>query len=449
MSTTASATSRTLALEALIRVEAGEHSNVLLPQLLRSSRLDDRDRAFTTDLVYGTLRQQGALDWLLARVLDRPLPQLDPAVRAAVRLGAYQLVADVPAHAAVSETVDALGAHLPRARGFVNGTLRALARLGPDWPWPDGDDPAAVAVRTSHPEWLVEQLSELYGSEDARAVLDADNVAPPVALRPNPARTTAAALEAELVAAGITVARGVLVPDALVVRGTGDPARLPAVAEGRATPQDQASQAVVRVLDPQPGERVLDVAAAPGGKATAIAELLGADGVVIACDLSPERLTLVRAAACRLALATVRTAAADARALPFRQRTFDRVLVDAPCTGLGVLRRRAEARWRARPSGAAALAALQRDLLHAASMAVRPGGTVVYAVCTLTEEETRGVDEWAGTTLPDLVAEPPPGAPWRPWGRGALLLPHLAGTDGMFVLHLQDRHGDGAVTLRP
>ena len=449
MSTTASATSRTLALEALIRVEAGEHSNVLLPQLLRSSRLDDRDRAFTTDLVCGTLRQQGALDWLLARVLDRPLPQLDPAVRAAVRLGAYQLVADVPAHAAVSETVDALGAQLPRARGFVNGTLRALARLGPDWPWPDGDDPAAVAVRTSHPEWLVEQLSELYGPEDARAVLNADNVAPPVALRPNPARTTAAALEAELVAAGITVARGVLVPDALVVRGTGDPARLPAVAEGRATPQDQASQAVVRVLDPQPGERVLDVAAAPGGKATAIAELFGADGVVIACDLSPERLTLVRAAAGRLALATVHTAAADARALPFRQRTFDRVLVDAPCTGLGVLRRRAEARWRARPSGAAALAALQRDLLHAASMAVRPGGTVVYAVCTLTEEETRGVDEWAGTTLPDLAAEPPPGAPWRPWGRGALLLPHLAGTDGMFVLRLRDRHGDGAVTLRP
>ena len=131
VSTTASVTSRTLALEALIRVEEGEHSNVLLPRLLRGSRLADRDRAFTTDLVYGTLRQQRTLDWLLARVLDRPLPQLDPAVRAAVRLGAYQLVAGVSAHAAVSETVDAVGAQLPRARGFVNGTLRALAASRP------------------------------------------------------------------------------------------------------------------------------------------------------------------------------------------------------------------------------------------------------------------------------------------------------------------------------
>ena len=376
-------------------------------------------------------------------MLDRPLPQLDPAVRAAVRLGAYQLVAGVSAHAAVSETVDALGAQLPRARGFVNGTLRALARLGPDWPRPDGDDVAAVAVRTSHPEWLVEQLTELYGADDARAVLDADNVAPPVSLRPNPARTTAAALEAELVAAGITVARGMLVPDALTVRGSGDPARLPAVAEGRATPQDQASQAVVRVLDPQPGERVLDLAAAPGGKATAIAERVGAGGVVIALRREP-RAARIRAhrgvparvehrARRRFRRSGTAVPAADVRSGAGRRAVHR--LGSAPAAR----RRRAGVRA---PSGAAAMAALQCDLLHAASLAVRPGGTVVYAVCTLTEEETRGVDEWAATTLPDLVAEPPPGAPWRPWGRGALLLPHVAGTDGMFVLRLRDRPGE-------
>ncbi len=434
-------TARDLALEALIRVEGGAYSHVLLPRLLRQSELSEQDRAFATGLVYGTLRRQRALDHLLALVLDRPSRDLEPAVRAALRLGAYQLVDGVPAHAAVGETVEAIGRVTPRARGFVNAVLRAVAASGPPWPWPRGHDTEALAIRTSHPAWLVERLVADLGAEDARATLEAANVPPAVTLRPNPRRTTVTALAAELRASGIDVEPGRLLPDALLVRGSGDPQRLAPVAAGRATPQDQGSQAVVVALGPRPGESVLEVAAAPGGKATGIAERVGDDGLVVALDLHPGRIRLVRDAAARLGLGNVTPLVADGRTPPLRAGCFDRVLVDAPCTGLGVLRRRAEARFRIGFDDVVALAGLQRALLEAAAPLVRPGGRLVYSVCTLTHEETLDIDQWAARRLPDLVSEPPPGPPWRAWGRGALLLPAAAGTDGMFALVL--RRGSG------
>ena len=230
--------------------------------------------------------------------------------------------------------------------------------------------------------------------------------------------------------------RGALADGALLARGIGDPAGLPVVAEGRATPQDEASQAVVGILDPQPGETVVDAAAAPGGKSTAIAERVGEHGRVVACDLHPGRIRLVASARDRLGLDRVFPVVADGRSLPLRPACGDRALVDAPCSGLGVLRRRAELRWRIRPDDLPRLVELQRDLLRGAAEAVRPGGVVVYSVCTLTGDETTGMDTWAERELPKLVADPPPGAPWRPRGRGAVLLPHDAGTDGMYVLRL-------------
>jgi 16S rRNA (cytosine967-C5)-methyltransferase len=426
---------RVLAIDALVRVEQGAYSNLALPAMLRASSLSARDRAFATSLVYGTIRRRRALDHLLDMVTDRPLDQLDPPVRAAIRLGAAQLVDGVAAHAAVSETVDAVARRAPRARGFVNAVLRRVVGLGPPWPWPEGDAVDAVAVRTSHPEWIVERLYNDLGVDDALGVLTADNTVPAVTLRPNPRRTMPDELAAELTAAGVAVSRGALVPDAVVVTGIGDPATLPAVAEGRATPQDQASQAVVTLLDPQPGQRVLEVAAGPGGKAGAAGELVGDGGMVVATDLHRARAGLVAEAAKRLGLPSVRAIAADARWVPLRPGCgFDRVLVDAPCSGLGVLRRRPEARFRIRPGDVDELAALQRELLAAVAPLVRPGGRLVYSVCTLTRAETIEVDEWMAESFPHLVAEAPPLDPWRPWGRGALLLPQAAGTDGMFVL---------------
>jgi 16S rRNA (cytosine967-C5)-methyltransferase len=401
--------------------------------MLRESSLDDRDRAFTTDLVYGTLREQRALDYFLGQLSDRPLAALDAPVRAALRLGAYQLMHGVPAHAAVRETVEVAP---ERARGYVNAVLRTLSRLGPPWPWPDGEEAQALAVRLSYPDWITERLVADLGVEDARATMAVGNEPAAVALRVNPGMATPDEVARELRAGGVDVTRGELVDDALLVRGTGDPARLGAVADGRATPQDEASQAVVAILDPQPGETVVDVAAAPGGKATAIGERVGNEGRVLAADVHPGRIRLISAAARRLRLESVLPVVADGRALPVRLASADRVLVDAPCTGLGVLRRRPEARWRIGPDQVAPLAELQRELLRAAAEIVRPGGVVVYSVCTLTHEETSGVD-WAARDLPGLEAEPPPGPPWRPRGRGALLLPHDAHTDGMFVLRLR------------
>ncbi|MGH9001052.1 MAG: RsmB/NOP family class I SAM-dependent RNA methyltransferase, partial [Acidimicrobiia bacterium] len=309
--------------------------------------------------------------------------------------------------------------------------------LGPPWPWPEGDDADAVAVRTSHPRWIVDVLTTQLGAADALATLELNNQAPAVTLRPNRLRTTPADLAAELTCAGAEVEAGALVPEAVLVRGIGDPGRLPAVAEGRATPQDQASQAVVAAVGAQPGETIGDMAAAPGGKATGLAEAMGDDGTVVASDLRAGRARLVTAAARRLGLGSVLTVVAEGRALPFGPGRFVRVLLDAPCSGLGVLRRRPEARWRVDQDDVDRLAALQRELLTAAVAATRPGGLIAYAVCTLTAAETLDVDAWAAQRWPDLRAEPPPGPPWRPHGRGALLAPHAAGTDGMYLLLLR------------
>ena len=416
---------RSVAIDALERVEAGAYAHVMLPSRLRASGLDARDRAFVTFIVYGSVREQRRLDALIIPRSHQPLDRLEPRVRAALRIGTFQLLHDVPAHAAVNATVSAAP---PRARGLVNAVLRSVAAAGP--PYPESSD---LAVRYSYPDWIVAEFRDVVPRDELEPLLAIGNEPAAVTLRPNPRRTTADALATELEGQRIRVERGRVVADALVVGGLGDPAELPAVVDGRATPQDQGSQAVIDVLDPQPGDRVLDVAAAPGGKATAVGERIG-DGLVVATDLHPGRLGLVTQAVARLGLDGVVTpVVGDGRALPVAPASFDRVLVDAPCTGLGVLRRRPEARWRIEPGAVAPLAELQRSLLQDAAVAVRPGGLLVYSVCTLTRAETTGVAGWAAANLDGFTAIPPPGAPWEPAGAGGRLLPHRAGTDGMFV----------------
>jgi 16S rRNA (cytosine967-C5)-methyltransferase len=426
---------RGLAVEALVRIDDGAYAHILVPELLRKAEMEPRDRALVTDLVYGTVRMRRAVDHLLAPLSSRPLDTLDPQVRAALRLGAFQLLIGIAPHAAVAETVEAVDKH---ARGYVNGTLRSLTRGGPPWKVPAGDDIVSIGLRTSHPDWIVQTLVDEFGTTDALATLRLNDEPPPVTMRVNTARADVTEIADELRAAGAEVETGALVPDALLVRRAGDLGALPALRDGLVTPQDQASQAVVAVLDPQPGDRVLELAAAPGGKATATAERLRDSGVVVACDLHPGRVhALMRAVRRVHGEHLVVPVVADGRRPPVRDAAFDRVLLDAPCTGLGVLRRRPDARWRVQPHDVDALAALQRDMLRAAARSVRPGGRFVYSVCTLTRPETIGVDEWARTALPEFAAEPPPAAPWRPHGRGAIVLPSDARSDGMFVLVLE------------
>ena len=298
------------------------------------------------------------------------------------------------------------------------------------------------------PDWIVERLVRDLGAEAARRVLEAANQPGGLTLRANPRRGTPDALIAELTEAGGRVERGRLVPDALLVQGVGDPARLAAVRDGRATPQDQSSQAVAALVGARPGSACSRSAPRPAARRprsrrpwTTRGPSSRSISIRIAC-------VLITAAAARLGLGSVRPLVADGRRLPVPDASFDRVLLDAPCSGLGVLRRRPDARWRGTVARIDELAQIQRDLLTAAAAAVRSGGRLVYSVCTLTAEETSAIDAWAAVALPELDAAPPPGPPWSPVGRGARLLPQDAGTDGMYVLSFTRREAGTEPGLR-
>jgi len=344
--------------------------NLLLPSMLSKSRLSDRDRAFVTQLVYGTVRMRRACDWLVDRFVNR---ELDLETRSLLRLGAFQLqFLDTPAYAVVSTAVELGG----RGRRLVEAVLRRVAATDPDWP----DD----ATRLSYPDWILDVLSKDLGQERALAALEAMNRPPTVHER----------------------------PDGYI--------------------QDLASQWTAAAVDAQPGEVVADLCAAPGGKATAMA---AAGATVAAGDSRPRRAVLVQQNARRVGASSVATFVGDARRPPLR--VVDRVLVDAPCSGLGVLRRRPDARWRITAGAVDQLAGLQREILAAAAELVRPGGRLLYSVCTMTSAETLAVDRWLADTRPDFVPADPLAAPWESAGRGRLLLPQAADTDGMYVVVLE------------
>lgn len=361
---------RKIAVEALVRIDTdGAYANLVLPKILERSGLSDRDRAFATELVYGTTRHRRACDWFIDRFA---LGDLEPPVRASLRLGTYQLrMLGTPAHAAVSATVDTVPR---RARGLVNAVLRKIAGADDNWP--------SEAVRLSYPDWVVDRLNADLGPAAAEAALTSMNGA-------------ASAVERS---------------DGYV--------------------QDLASQWVAEAVGAMPGELVLDLCSAPGGKATAMAT---GGATVVAADSRPSRARLVAGNRIRVGLepSAVPVVVSDGTAPPFAAATFHRVLVDAPCSGLGSLRRRADARWRLDADAPERLAALQHDLVSAAADLVRPGGTLVYSVCTLTKVETTGVADRFTEAHPEWSIEAPPAEPWEPWGSGALLQPHAAGTDGM------------------
>ena len=360
---------RRLAIEAVRRIdEEGAYANLLLPTLLERSDLDQRDRNLVTELVYGTTRMRRALDWLVDRYVVSPPP---PALRASLRVGAYQLAfMRIPAHAAVGATV---GASAKRNRPPTNAILRKVAASLPIETWPsDG-------IRLSYPDWILERLRADHGADDALAMLERMNEAPKVVER----------------------------EDGYV--------------------QDTASQWVVDEVQAAAGELVLDLCAAPGGKATALA---GSGATVVAADLRPARSGLVATNADRVGQ-TVHVVTADGLAPPFPTATFDRVLVDAPCSGLGVLRRRPDARWRVAPDDVTELGSVQFSLLRRAAALVKPGGTLVYSVCTVTEAETIGVAD--GISGPGITPIALDADRWRSWGSGGLILPQDHDTDGMAI----------------
>jgi len=427
------------------------YANLLLPALLAERGLTGRDAAFATELTYGTLRGRGTYDAILAACSDRD--ELDPPVRDVLRLGAHQLLATrVGAHAAVATSVDlAKDVCGPRPSGFVNAVLRRVATRDLDaWtgivaPSRDRDLAGHLAVRYSYPRWIVEAFRDALGEAGAAELEDAlaaGNLRPDVTL-------------------AVTPGEDLSPPDATPVRwspyglrlAAGDPA--PFVASGRAAVQDEASQlaalALARVSPTPPGavpviagDRLwLDLCAGPGGKARLLAGLAAQRGArLVASDVRPHRAGLVRAALCRAGL-TPAVIAADGLRVPWRPGTFDRVLADVPCSNLGSLRRRPEARWRKTPDDVAGLAATQRGLLNAAIDSARPGGVIAYVTCSPHLAETRDVvTEVAGrrgdvTILdaPAVLAEVPGLGASDP--RFAQFWPHRHGTDAIFLALLK------------
>jgi len=457
---------RRAAYDTLVAVtERDAYANLVLPGLLRERGITGRDAAFATELAYGTLRARGQLDAVLAAGSSRPLAEVDPRVLELLRLGAYQLLRmRVPAHAAVSATVELARTVLTDGPArFVNAVLRKVAGRDLDgWLADVAPDPAAdpvghLAVRWSHPEWVVRAFSDALGRDTAldgetAAALAADDAPPAVHLTARPGL-----VDRDALAAAVGGAPGPWSPYAVHLRG-GDPGDIPEVADGRAGVQDEGSQLCALALTAAalagPDARWLDLCAGSGGKAGLLGAQAAQRGAVLtAVEVAPHRARLVRTTTAGLPVTVLTADGRDVGEHPdLPAGGFDRVLLDAPCTGLGALRRRPEARWRRAAADVGPLTTLQRELFRAASAALRPGGVLAYVVCSPHLAETRvmladasrrlGLEQLDTRAVLAGVAGdglPPTGA--GPW---AQLWPHRHGTDAMFLALLRRPAGPGA-----
>ena len=427
------------------------YTNLVLPQVLRAHGLTGRDAAFTTELASGTIRRQGTYDAIITACLHRP--KVEAKVLDALRLGAHQLLSmRVPTHAAISTTVDLVRAKVGQGPGgFTNAVLRRVAehdlagwvrRVAPD---PTSDPIGFASIAHSHPRWVVgglqDALGEVRRGDDLDALLTADNVAPKVMLVAQPGLSTVE----ELVSAGGSRAR--YSPYGVELAG-GDPSELPAVAEGRAGVQDEGSQLVALALASQPmsgrDERWLDVCAGPGGKSALLAALARTRGAkLLASELQHHRAGLVRRGTRAVPGGMLGVVTADGTKPPWRPGSFDRVLVDAPCSGLGALRRRPESRWRRTVGDLKELVPLQQALLASALDSVRPGGVVAYATCSPLLPETSEIVQAALDVFPDVeLADIGLALPDVPDAVGPIagtmqLWPHVHRTDAMFIALLR------------
>lgn len=446
----ASADPRALAWEILRRVEdGGAYADVLIGHQLTGSALSARDQALATRLVYGTLAWQGYLDHLIGAYSRRPPQALETPVRTLLRLAALQIcvLTKIPPFAAVNTAV-----HLAKqfrggaAAGLVNAVLRRLARGWQEVALPPRDSDALgyLATRWSHPPWLVERWLTAYGFDETEALLRANNDAAPTVLRVNRRRIDREQLLAHLRQAGYVAAPTVYSAIGVAIDG-GAPQAMPGWADGLFSLQGEASQLVGLLVAPQPGARLLDACAAPGGKATQLAELMDDRGTVVALDIHPRGVERITQAAHRLGLTSVRTVIADATVWTPRGGGFDGILVDAPCSGLGTLRQHPEVKWRRTPADVAALSTLQLALLRHNADNVRRGGTLVYSTCTISAAENEQVIAAFLKARPDFAVDDPrpllPAAAQSLVGADGALrtFPHRHGLDGFFAVRCTRR----------
>jgi 16S rRNA (cytosine967-C5)-methyltransferase len=426
---------RAVAFAVLERVfEDGAWADRALLGEARRAGLDARDRALATQLAFGTVQRAATLDHLIRAFAGRPAGDLDPPLRTALRLGLFQIayLDRVPDHAAVAESVELAKDRAPRGAGLVNAVLRrgarearALVAALPE------DTPEQAALRHSHPPWVARLWWEQLGADTARALMAAGNRAPEPVLRENTLRTTREALAAALPVPSHP-APGL--PEALVLEAPFDAHGSELHSAGHFMPQSRAAQAVAHVLAPEPGQRVLDLCAAPGGKATHLAAL---GGRVTAVEKDATRAAGLRATAARMG-ADVEVVCADARDVG---GGYDRVLVDPPCTDLGTLALRPDARWRKQPGDPERLAELQRAILEAGVRALAPGGALVYSTCTISPRENERQLAALLDDHPDLALDPGRPSDLPVWDHPSVAgvtqtLPHRDGTDGFFIARL-------------
>ncbi len=401
---------RDIAFDVLERVQHGAFADLALDGALEKlPDMDPRDRALATELVYGVLRYQGRLDFVLQQVCQKPLAKVEAAILILLRLGCYQilLLERIPHHAAVFETVEmARRLKLHRATGFINGMLRSVVRQAGMLPWPDrqAQPLSYLECVLGLPRWLAASWLDSYGVEEACALAEAMLQPAPCCVRANTLKTPRNDLLKALAEDSCEVRPTCFAPEGVRILH-GNIRHLPGHREGLFQLQDEASMLISHLLDPRPGQRILDACAAPGGKTTHIAALTGNRANIVALDLHARRIELVMRGARRLGCLGIEGRSWDlTRPAPFLEpESFDRVLVDAPCSGLGVLRRNPEIRWRRTASDIRELAGQQAVILENTASLLRPGGRLLYSLCTFTPEETEGVVRTFLAKHPDFV----------------------------------------------
>jgi 16S rRNA (cytosine967-C5)-methyltransferase len=439
---------RQLAADILFKVESRQaYADILLDQALKTTTLHERDRALLTELVYGTLRWRGTIDARLRHQLRRPLADADALIRNLLRVTAYQLffLDKIPDYAAVNEAVEAAKRRSgAKSAGFVNGVLRNLLRQNDRGAQSPGGAAASREAEFSHPEWLIERWIETYGPAEASALMRANNQKAPLVLRANRQKCSRARLSERLREAGVAANASRWSPDGVVVESAGSVEKLPGYDEGWFQVQGESAQLIAHLAGPTPGERILDACAAPGGKSCHMAELMNDDGKVVAIDTSARGVEKIRANAARLGLRSIEAKKADVtEALRGGLgQPYDRILVDAPCSGLGTLRGHPEIKWRRQASDIERLGRLQRKILDNVARYLKPRGTLIYSTCTLTREENDDVVETflaqhREFELADAARYLP--EPARHMARGGYFqtLPQRDDTDGFFAARLR------------
>ena len=422
----------------------GGWSDAILKKRLASAGLDSRDGALATQLCFGVLQNRLLLDFYLSHFSKLPLKRMEGKVAEALRLGAYQMLFldKIPHSAAVNGSVELTRKHCknPRAAGMVNGILRSLERSLDELPAiPQTSPESYLSTRYSHPEWLVKEFISTIGTEETEQLLAANNDRAPITAMVNTTKTTAQALTSTLEGEGVAVRPHPWLANCLILSKTGNLERLTAFQKGLFYIQDPASRLAVLALDPKPGMRVLDCCAAPGGKSFAAAIRMEGRGEVISCDLHPHKKKLIQAGANRLGLTNIAPMTADGKIVHSEWKdAFDRVLVDAPCSGLGVIRKKPDIRYKD-PAPLAGLPEVQRAILDVAAGYIKPGGVLLYSTCTLLRRENEGVVESFLRGHPNYKAEAftltePVGSV----SDGMVTLwSHRQGTDGFFLCKLR------------